>query len=127
MDKRYFKIIPANSSDAARLAALLGNKTFYPESGSTPALPGVLDNTFNYKQFFIVKGYNTDGSMIVFTRQEYTPVQFGVNVIPTAEWTARYNFSIAPTIEALPTYTEVIDGHSRITQTDIFLNYQYIV
>jgi len=129
MNKKYFRIVPANSDDAARLFTLLENKTFYPEPTSTPALPAVFDYYFDYRQFFIVKSNNEkDGSIIIKTRSEYTVGQFGTDVIPTAEWTSRYKLSVAPTIVALPDYSEILpSGHSVVTSQDIFLNYQYII
>ncbi len=126
MDKKYFKIVPANSADAAILYAILTNKTFYPEATSIPALPGVATPGFDYRQFFVVVGFTKEGDAIVFTRSEYTVGQFGTNVIPTAEWTARYKLSIAPTIVALPTFSNTaLDGHNFNTNLNAFLSYDY--
>ena len=125
MNKRYFKILPANKVDGALLVKLLHNKTFYPEATSLPALPGVYSDLFDYRQFFIVLGVDNDGGMIVYTRSEYTDVEFGVNVIPTADWTTRYRLSIAPTIVALPEYSEIVNGVKRTHDIRAFLSYDY--
>ncbi len=125
MDKRYFRIVPATQADAEQLKWLLTNKTFYPEATSAPALPGSYVDGFDYRQFFIVVGFEKNGSAIVFTRSEYTEIEFGTDVIPTDDWTDRYYLSVAPTIESIPDYTEIVNGHN--TQTDIrsFLSYDY--
>jgi hypothetical protein len=126
MNKKYFKIVPANSADAAQLYWLLKNKTFYPESTSVPALPVAYNALFDYRQFFIVIGFTKEGHAVVYTRSEYTTGEFGTNVIPTADWTARYNMSLAPTIVALPEMNEVLtDGHSVRTNLNAFLSYDY--
>lgn len=126
MNKKYFKIVPANSADAAILYAILTNKTFYPEASSVPALPGAYSALFDYRQFFVVVGFTKEGEAIVFTRSEYTVGEFGTNVIPTAEWTARYKLSIAPTIVALPTFSNTaLDGHNFNTNLNAFLSYDY--
>jgi len=126
MDKKYFKIVPANRADAAQLYAILTGKTFYPEATSVPPLPGAFAGGFDYRQFFILIGFNMDGEAIVFTRAEYTVGQFNTNVIPTAEWTARYYMSVAPTVVALPTMNE-LDAHGRnlSTNTKSFLSRDY--
>jgi hypothetical protein len=127
MNKKYFKIVPANSADAAILYALLTSKTFYPEATSVPPLPPLPVNpAFDYRQFFVVVGFTKEGDAIVYTRAEYTVGEFGTNVIPTAEWTARYKLSIAPTIVALPTFSNTaLDGHNFNTNLNAFLSYDY--
>jgi len=125
MNKRYFKILPANKVDAALLIKLVHNKTFYPEATSLPALPGTFSDVFDYRQFFIVLGVDNDGGVIVYTRQEYNDVEFGTNVIPTADWTARYRLSVAPTIVALPEYSEIVNGAKRTADIRAFLSYDY--
>ncbi len=125
MDKRYFRLIPANNVDRDRLIYILKSKTFYPESTSTPALPGAYLLGFDYRQFFIFIGFDHDGHPIVFTRQEWTDVEFGTDCIPTADWTTRYGLSIAPTIEALPEYSEIVNGRNYATSIRSFLSYDY--
>lgn len=127
MDKRYFKIVPANAADAAQLYKLLTSKTFYPEATSVPPLPPVspFNPLFDYRQFFRLVGFTKEGDAIVFTRSEYTVGQFGTNVIPTADWTARYYMSIAPTIVALPTFSDELNGHNTNTDINTFLSYDY--
>lgn len=125
MNKKYFKITAANLADAKQLHWLLTNKTFYPESTSTPPLPGAFDGLFDYRQFFVIVEMLNDGSFVVFTRSEYTAITFGTNVIPTADWTNRYRMSIAPTITELPDYTEFYNGTNRKASIHSFLNYDY--
>jgi len=127
MDKKYFKIVPANAEDAAQLYKLLTSKTFYPEATSVPPLPPLtpFDTLFDYRQFFKVIGFTKEGEAIVFTRSEYTVVEFETNVIPTADWTMRYYMSIAPTIVALPTYSEDVNKHNTNTDINTFLSYDY--
>lgn len=125
MNKRYFKLVGANVADILQIKTVLLNKTFYPEATSTPALPNVPDQLFDYRQLFVLIGFDKDGYAIVHTRQEYTTVEFAVNVIPTADWTTRYKLSIAPTITALPTYQQ----DNRLIETNttlpVFLSYDY--
>lgn len=125
MNKRYFRITPTNAADAAQLYWLMNNKTFYPEATSVPPLPASYSDIFDYRQFFVVVGMDNDGSFIVFTRSEYTGVEFGTNVIPTADWTNRYRMSIAPTITELPNYTEYYNGKDRKHTIHTFLYYDY--
>lgn len=125
MNKRYFKLLAANKADAELLIELLNSRTFYPNANSTPALLATYDNTFDYRQFFIVIGLDFDGGVIVFTRSEYTAITFGTSVIPTAHWTERYRLSEAPTVEELPEYTEIINGVNKKNTSHIFLSYDY--
>lgn len=126
MDKKYFKIVPANSADAAQLYAILTGKTFYPEASSVPPLPAAFAAGFDYRQFFILIGFNREGEAIVYTRSEYTVGQFNTNVIPAADWTSRYYMSIAPTVIALPTMNELdASGHSLSIKPMSFLSWDY--
>lgn len=122
---RYFKITGANAADIAQIAVMMRSKTFYPEATSTPALPASYDPAFDYRQFFIVIGFDKDGYAIVYTRKDYTVNEFNTNVIPTADWTGRYYLSIAPTVAITP-YSELdAAGHSYKTRLDSFLSWDY--
>jgi len=128
MNKRYFKLVPANAADAAQLKVILTNKTFYPEATSDPVLPLIYDDTFDYRQFFIIETFNADGSVIVYTRQEWTTGEFATDCIPTADWTTRYRLSVAPTVTAMATYFEdTILANNRNSRTSVksFLSYDY--
>lgn len=123
MDKKYFSIVPANAEDAARLYTLLSTKKFFPDASTDPALPVAYDPTFDYRQLLVPITINPDGSAIVCTRQEYTLANFKLHVITTAEWTARYNFSIAPTVSALPNYSDILaNGQNVGTKVPMFLS-----
>jgi hypothetical protein len=123
MASRYFKIIGANANDQALIENLLVTKSFYPEATSTPALPAIYDDTFNYKQFLLLFEGRLDKYPIVYTRESWTAVEFSSEAIPTADWTARYGLSIAPTIE------EVSDSNISVylkrTKLYSFLSYDY--
>lgn len=126
MNKKYFLISPANAADMAQLKAIFGSKVFYPDIMSVPPLPATYDPTFDYRQFFIIMGFDNNGNAIVFTRSEYTVSQFNTNVIATADWTNRYYFTVAPTVTALPNFTEnTPNGQSGKTNIGAFLSYDY--
>lgn len=80
---------------------------------------------FDYRQFFVFVAILPDGSGVVFTREQWTPTEFEEQAIPTADWTDRYGFSTAPTIEAL-VYSQV-DKYGKDTNTGIyaFRSYDY--
>lgn len=123
--KRVFSLTPANAADSAALLWILQNKTFYPEATSTPALPASYDGAFDYRQLFKFIGFR-DGIPLVYTRKEYTTVEFGVNVVPTADWAARYKMSAPPTVTAITDYTDLTaNGANTNTGIDTFLSYDY--
>jgi len=123
MASRYFKIIGANANDQALIENLLVTKSFYPEASSTPALPAVYNALFDYRQFLLLFEGRLDKYPIVYTRQSWTSAEFVVQAIPTADWTAKYGLSIAPTIE------EVSDSNISVylkrTKLYSFLSYDY--
>ncbi len=125
MNKRYFKLVGANAADILQIKTVLLNKRFYPEATSTPALPALYDAGFDYRQFFVIIGFDQDGYAIVHTRKEYTTGEFAINVIPTVDWTVRYRLSIAPTIVAMPTYSEDHKLVEHNTSLPVFLSYDY--
>lgn len=121
---KYFKLEAANSQDLEQIMWLLKNKTFFPESTSTPALPGSYDIAFDYRQLFkFISLHN--GYPVVKTREDISTVQFGTKMVPTAEWTSRYQLSAAPTITAMPDEFEYINGKPGNTTADVFLTYHY--
>jgi hypothetical protein len=124
MNQRYFKITANDVNDAKQLKTILLTKKFYPETTSTPPLPATVTGGFDYRKLFLVIEIQNDG-IIVLTRSEYTVAQFNVNVIPTLDWTTRYNLSLAPTITSLPEYTEYRNGKNTTTSIHAFLNYDY--
>lgn len=100
----YFKIIAANKIDFDQIFWLLQSKRFFPEPTSTPPLPAQPSASFDYRELMRLESvdYNTK-SFIVRTRQKYSLVNFSINVVPTADWTARYRLSTAPTIQSVST------------------------
>ena len=124
--KRYFKIIPANKQDADRLYYILTSRTFYPESTSTPPLPGAYDAGFDYRQFFKVIGFDNTGSALVYTRHQYEAADFDTDIILVADWTTRYGLTIAPTIVEDETYSETSAiGRNTNTDLNVFLSWDY--
>lgn len=123
---KFFKLTPVTAADYEPLMWILMNKTFYPEPTSTPALPAVYDNSFDYRQLLVYVGKDADGNPIVKTRKDYTTGTFATAVIPTADWTTRYRLASAPTI----TVSTVDDFDSRGLNTFakpiIFQSYQYM-
>lgn len=123
---RYFQLVTANKKDLEQVMWLLQNKTFYPETTSSPALPVSYNISFNYKQFFkFISLYQ--GQPVVKTREDKTDVEFGTLYVPTAEWTTRYGLSVAPTIVALTDDFGDVNGHKGANKSndDIFLTYNY--
>jgi len=123
MASRYFKIIGANANDQALIENLLVTKSFYPEASSTPALPAVYDALFDYRQFLLLFEGRLDKYPIVYTRQSWSVAQFNVQAIPTADWTAKYGLSVAPTIEEVNDSN--INIHNKRTKLYSFLSYDY--
>lgn len=98
----YFKITALNKADFAQLVWLVGSKKFFPEFSSTPPLPRQPSGSFDYREFFIVDAVDDrERTVTVRTRQKYSVIEFGVNVVPTAEWVSRYGLSGAPNISGI--------------------------
>lgn len=123
---RYFKIQAANTADYEQLLWVMKNYIFYPETTSVPPLPASPNISFDYRQFFKFLGIERgDGGMIVKTRQDYTAITFGTSAVPTADWTAKFKLSVAPTIiELANTYENVFERTIKTT-ADSFLSYNY--
>lgn len=123
---RYFKLIPVNESDRVICEALLKSKTFYPESSSTPALPASPDPSFDYRQFFRYIGIDPiSGYFVVRTREDIDEAGFGTDMVPTADWTTRYNMSSDPDVVAYDEYPDVVNVHKTRTDIDAFFVYSY--
>lgn len=127
-NKRVFRIIPANEADREAIRYILTEKTWWPESTSTPPLPATFDPqanpNFDYRELLHFFADLGDGTYLVLTRKQYDLGDFGVNVIPTADWTNRYNCSVAPTIEEY-NYTSLVNGGNTRTNIDAFRSYDY--
>lgn len=123
--KRVFRIIPANDADRQAIRYILTEKTWWPEPTSTPPLPGSFDPqaNFDYRELLQFFSELPDGTFLVLTRKQYELNEFGVNVIPTADWTNRYNCSVAPTIEEY-NYTSLVNG-GNTASLDAFRSYDY--
>jgi len=122
MASRYFKITGATLADKQQIIKILTSKTFYPEISSNPPLPASYDNSFDYRQFFMLFEGRLDDAPIVYTRQEWSVAQFNIQAIPIADWVSRYLLSESPTIE------EVNDTRISIynkAKTYAFLSYDY--
>ncbi len=119
----YFKITAANKDDYDQLLWLFRNKRFFPEFSSTPALPPEPSGTFDYRELvrMVANNFN-DLSVNVRTRKRYSLVEFGVNVIPTAEWTGRYKLASTPNIAAL---NMDFDPSQLKTTSNAFQSYVY--
>lgn len=119
----YFKLTVATAQDYEQLMWLLTNKRFYPEASSTPALPGVPTPGFDYRELMVLWAEDkTDRMPIVRTRNQYSLVNFSINVVPTADWTTRYNLSAPPTITGI---AENLDRPETRTRNFGFLSYNY--
>ncbi len=98
----YFKITALNKADFEQLVWLFTSKKFFPESSSNPALPRFPNGTFDYRELLIMDQIDNNARSIdVRTRQPYSLIQFGTNVIPTAEWVSRYKLSGTPVINGI--------------------------
>ena len=124
--KRVFRIIPANDADRQAIRAILTSKIWFPESTSTPPLPATFTpgDNFDYRELLQFFSELPDGTFLVLTRKQYELNEFGVNVIPTADWTDRYYCSVAPTIEEY-NYTSLVNGGNTRTNIDAFRSYDY--
>lgn len=122
---RVFKITPANKEDFKIIERLLKNKKFYPEPTSIPPRPATYSALFDYRQFLIYMGLTADQTgFLVYVREQMDEVTFNTNIIPTLDWTTRYQLSIAPTIELYP-YTDVVRGKRTQTNQFVFLHWDY--
>lgn len=122
MASRYFKITGATMADKEQIVKILTSKTFYPEISSNPPLPATYDDTFDYRQFFMLYEGRLDDAPIVYTRQEWTVAEFNDEAIPTDDWTDRYLLSTAPTVEEVNDPRISIYGKAK---TYAFLSYDY--
>lgn len=117
---RVFKIIPANKEDFERIQYILESRTFYPED-----IPASYDELYDYRQLFVYMGVSKDGTgFLVYTRAETDEANFGIDYIPTADWTDRYGVSVAPTIEIFP-YTDIVNGRRTMTGVYVFKSWDY--
>lgn len=118
----YFKIVAATEADRVQLLWVLQNKRFYPEATSVPPLPLTPLGGFDYREFLILWRIDSDGMPIVRTRSMISLANFSVNIVPTADWTARYRLSVAPTIQSV---NLDLDPFATRTSKATFLSYNY--
>jgi len=115
---RVFKIIPANKEDYKKIEYLLKSRTFYPTN-----IPPTFSSDFDYRQLFVYM-FPTENGFLVYTREETTDTDFGIDYIPTADWTNKYYCSVAPTIE-LYNYTDIVNARRTMTGVFIFKSWDY--
>jgi len=118
----YFKISVITVADYDQLIWLFQNKRFYPESVSVPPLPVSPNSSFDYREFLILWGLDSDGMPIVRTRERISLATFNTNYVPTLDWTDRYRLSVAPTITGI---ARDLDPANRRTTKATFLTYNY--
>lgn len=118
---RVFKITPQSVQDMERLRYILTSRTFYPDN-----IPTSYDETFDYRQLFIVMGPSRDNTgYLVYCREQLDDVSdFNTNIVPIADWITKYGLTNIPVITK-ENYTDIVNGRRTRTNDFVFLHWDY--
>lgn len=116
----HFLIKPANFSEAERLFYILNHKKFYPLD-----IPETIFDEngnlieYDFRQYFKIINKNSNGSVLIQTREYYTVSDFNTFIIPEVDW-EMYGLNIPEVVGS-----EIPEVNGNFILDNTFESYNY--